>query len=95
MQLKEAILKQLQKEEGFVSGQTASEMLGVSRTAVWKAIRQLTEDGYTIEAVRNKGYRLLSQPDILSADRISQSLNTVWTGGKIFLFKAKSYTQKM
>ena len=39
----------------------------VSRTAVWKAVRQLEEEGYAIEAVRNRGYRLTGCPD--PADR--------------------------
>lgn len=37
------------------SGQELCERLGVSRTAVWKVIRQLEAEGYEIEAVRNRG----------------------------------------
>ena len=55
--MKAEILKILKKEKDYVSGQELCESLGVSRTAVWKAIRQLEEQGYVIEAVRNKGYR--------------------------------------
>ncbi len=38
----------------------------VSRTAVWKVIEQLKKEGYEIEAVRNRGYRLIDSPDIMS-----------------------------
>lgn len=71
---------------GFVSGQELSELLGVSRTAIWKAIRQLEEAGYEIEAVRNKGYRLVSEPDLLTAEAIAAKLSTEWAGEKILSF---------
>ena len=64
--MKAEILKILKKEKDYVSGQELCESLGVSRTAVWKAIRQLEEQGYVIEAVRNKGYRLVEEADAYS-----------------------------
>lgn len=45
-------------------------MLGVSRTYVWKLIKQLREDGFTIEAVRNRGYRLVKGTKMISKDEI-------------------------
>ncbi len=71
---------------GFVSGQELSELLGVSRTAIWKAIRQLEESGYEIEAVRNKGYRLVSEPDLLTTEAIASKLSTEWAGQEILSF---------
>ena len=47
------------ESEAYVSGQELCEQFGVSRTAVWKAIGQLKKEGYVIEAVQNRGYRLL------------------------------------
>lgn len=81
--MKEKILELLQHSTEFISGQEISEKFGVSRTAVWKAIRQLEEAGYVIEAVRNKGYRLCSEPDVLSAERISACLHTKWAGHEL------------
>ena len=46
----------------------------MSRTAVWKAIGQLRDAGYTIESVSNRGYRLLSASDVLSEDGIRRHL---------------------
>ena len=60
MDRKQEVLRQLRETGSFVSGQQLCETLGVSRTAVWKIIKKLKEDGYPIEAVTNKGYRLLS-----------------------------------
>ena len=52
---KKEILRRLTETDGFVSGQELCEMLRVSRTAVWKNIQKLKEEGYPIEAVTNKG----------------------------------------
>ena len=62
--MKAEILKMLRETDGYVSGQELCNHFGVSRTAVWKAINQLKEMGYEIEAVQNKGYHLLSVPDV-------------------------------
>ena len=62
---KTEILSMLRESEGYVSGQQICEKFHVSRTAVWKVIEQLKEEGYQIEAVRNRGYRLSESPDIL------------------------------
>ena len=64
--MKAEILKMLRETDGYVSGQELCNHFGVSRTAVWKAINQLKEMGYEIEAVQNKGYHLLSVPDVIN-----------------------------
>lgn len=57
MTIKDAVLETLKLNKGtFCSGEELSNKLGVSRTAVWKAINTLREEGYPIEAVTNKGY---------------------------------------
>ncbi len=55
----EQVLARLRNTAGFVSGQALSAELGLTRAAVWKAVRQLTDLGYGIEAVSRRGYRLL------------------------------------
>ena len=72
--MKERILRHLRENGGFVSGQELCDELMVSRTAVWKVIHQLQEEGYQIEAVRNKGYHLLDHADILSQAELSACL---------------------
>jgi BirA family biotin operon repressor/biotin-[acetyl-CoA-carboxylase] ligase len=69
------ILKHLRSSRaGFVSGAQLAETLGVSRAAVWKHIKALERDGYGIEAVPSKGYRLLSTPDrIVASDLADRS----------------------
>lgn len=56
--MKEKILEMLRSEGDFLSGETISARLGVSRAAVWKVIQKLKEEGYAIESVPNRGYRL-------------------------------------
>jgi BirA family biotin operon repressor/biotin-[acetyl-CoA-carboxylase] ligase len=58
------ILNALRECGGYLSGETLSQQLGISRVSIWKHIRSLKEDGYVIEA-SPKGYRLLSSPDLL------------------------------
>lgn len=57
------ILKMLNDADTYVSGQDICDKLELSRTAVWKAIKQLKEEGYEIDAIKNKGYLIKSVPD--------------------------------
>ncbi len=68
--MKEKILKFLQQQSGFVSGQKICDELGVSRTAVWKYMNSLKKEGYEIESVTRKGYRLLQSPDLLTKESV-------------------------
>lgn len=74
--MKKKILSVLKETNGYVSGQELCEQLGVSRTAVWKAIGQLKEEGYEIEAVKNRGYRILKVPDVMTAAELESRLHT-------------------
>jgi BirA family biotin operon repressor/biotin-[acetyl-CoA-carboxylase] ligase len=84
--MKSKILHILRNQEGYVSGQELCERFGVSRTAVWKAINQLKEEGYEIEAVQNKGYHIVACPDVISAEEVRSLLTTVWVGSEISYF---------
>lgn len=57
-----------------VEGAKLARELGVSRNAVWKVMNSLRQNGYEIEAVPNRGYRLLSVPDRLSEAEIRRWL---------------------
>lgn len=81
--MKEKILELLKQADGYVSGQMICEQLNVSRTAVWKNINALKREGYQIDSVNNKGYRLISEPDLLNEMRIREYLQTKWLAKKI------------
>ena len=92
--MKERLLEMLAEREGdFLSGEEASRRLGISRTAVWKHIRRLVEEGYTIEACRNRGYRLAGSPDRLTAAGLLQRLNTKVLGRRLHLYDEVGSTQ--
>lgn len=74
--LKNEVLKILLSNKSHVSGQNISKYLGVSRTAIWKAVSTLKKDGYNIESVNNKGYLLLNKNETLSRVEIEQCINT-------------------
>ena len=74
------LLTMLRETKDYVSGQKICETFGVSRTAVWKAVNQLRNSGYEIEAVSNKGYRLLSVPDVLNQNELLSRRKTKWIG---------------
>ena len=84
--MKTEILKLLREQDGYLSGQQICETLGVSRTAVWKVMNQLKEEGYQIEAVPNKGYHLLQTPDILSVSEIESRLTTDHMARKLYYY---------
>jgi BirA family biotin operon repressor/biotin-[acetyl-CoA-carboxylase] ligase len=83
----EEILRLLRQRGGeFVSGGEICRLLGVSRTAVWKQIRQLRELGYEIEAVTARGYRLTGAPDLLLPAEIQAGLGTSRIGREVAFF---------
>ena len=63
MAMKTEILTLLRESGDYISGQELCGRFQVSRTAVWKVMKQLQQEGYIIEAVRNKGYLLKENPD--------------------------------
>lgn len=90
--MKAEILAALRDSKGYVSGQELCGRLGVSRTAVWKEMKKLKAEGYQIEAVSNKGYRLTNAPDILNAEEIGSFCKTSWAGKEIFYYDVTDST---
>lgn len=75
MPTKKDVLSILENErERFVSGQELAETLKISRSAIWKAVKSLEEDGHKILAVTNKGYKLDKNSDIITEEGIRMHL---------------------
>lgn len=70
------IFKTLKETDGFVSGESLSTALGVTRAALWKHIKAIQTDGAEIESVTGMGYRLLSPPNIPRTEYLQAYLNT-------------------
>ena len=84
--MKEEILRLLRSADGYISGQELCNRFRVSRTAVWKAINQLKEAGYEIEAQQNKGYRLMAAPDLMTEAEIKSLMHTEWVAKEVLYF---------
>lgn len=59
----------------YVSGETLAQKFNKSRAAVWKAIKTLQNDGVRIQAVTNRGYKLLAENDIFNAEAVKNRLD--------------------
>ena len=69
------MLAQLEANKGcFLSGEDLARAIGITRNSVWKAVRTLQADGYQIESVTGKGYRLAQDTSRLSAVSIERFL---------------------
>jgi BirA family biotin operon repressor/biotin-[acetyl-CoA-carboxylase] ligase len=85
--MKQKILELLSQRQGtFISGEELSNMLNISRTAVWKHIHSLKEEGYRILASPRRGYVLTERPDILTETEIRSGLETRVFGQKVAFF---------
>ncbi|MCT4663239.1 MAG: biotin--[acetyl-CoA-carboxylase] ligase [Tissierellales bacterium] len=95
--MKQKILEFLIKNENdYISGQEMSEKLGVSRNAVWKHIQNLKKEGFQIESIKHKGYKLVQleehQKDCLNYGLISPYLDTEFIGNKIYYYDSVGST---
>lgn len=81
-----------QNSDGYVSGEEVSRRLAVSRTAIWKHIQALKQDGYDIEAHSRLGYRLCGVPDRLTAEEIASQLKTATFGRNVYYLTSVSST---
>lgn len=83
--MKTEILKILRENSGYVSGQELCRRLGVSRTAIWKTMQQIKADGYEVEAVPNKGYRFVREPeDLLNESEIKSRIALEEIGCQVY-----------
>lgn len=92
--IKYELLKRLSDAKGKpVSGQQLADDLNLSRTAIWKHMKQLEEEGYQFESIRKKGYILISTPDTLDPAKITAILETEQFGKKIIYEESLTSTQ--
>lgn len=90
--MKEKILKLLSESDDYISGEKISQTLGVTRASVWKHIKALKEDGYEIDGISKKGYKLISTPDIISIFEINKYLKTNFIAKNIKYYKSLQST---
>ncbi|MGG0655609.1 biotin--[acetyl-CoA-carboxylase] ligase [Rummeliibacillus pycnus] len=88
------LVKRLSAANGKpISGQQLADDLNISRTAIWKHMKQLEDEGYKFESIRKKGYIMISTPDTLDPAKITAALETEEFGKKIIYEKTLTSTQ--
>lgn len=88
MSVKTKVLAILEEHKGTsISGSEIADEIGMTRGAVWKAIKQLQSAGYPIVAATNRGYCLSSESDLISEESIKPLLKSKYFGNKIEAFK--------
>ncbi|QOR35458.1 biotin--[acetyl-CoA-carboxylase] ligase [Clostridium sp. 'deep sea'] len=96
LKIKNKILAILEEHKGsHVSGSYLGDALGVSRSAIWKSIKSLKDEGYNISSKTNKGYILSRDTDVLSLTKIKKNLNTQFLGKDVQYFKTITSTNKV
>ena len=78
--MKDEVLAFLKEAQGYGSGEEISQKLGVTRAAIWKAIKKLQAEGYEIESSTKKGYKLIKVPNIITPNEVGEHLNTDYFG---------------
>jgi BirA family biotin operon repressor/biotin-[acetyl-CoA-carboxylase] ligase len=85
--MKYDILKLLKEAApGYVTGAELGDRFGFSRTAAWKYIKELREEGYTIEAASRKGYRLIPEDGLINSFEIENGLYTGIVGREVLCY---------
>jgi len=90
--LKSKILALLRERADFISGQELCEHFGVSRTAVWKAVGQLKKEGFNIEAVQSRGYRLVQEKEVFGRNELESRMKTKWAGHPVHFYESLDST---
>jgi BirA family biotin operon repressor/biotin-[acetyl-CoA-carboxylase] ligase len=92
--MNKSIIQYFEENMGqYVSGEQLSQLLQCSRTAVWKHIQELKQQGYRFESATRRGYRLIEKPDMLSAVSILQSASSLSIFTKLHLLDTIDSTQ--
>ena len=77
----------------YLSGQDLSDVLRISRVAVWKHIKKIRSLGYTVESKQKLGYKLTSNSDVLFPWEITSGLKTKKIGQRAYYFDSVDSTQ--
>ena len=92
--MKDEILQRFLNAQGEpISGQALADEFQVSRTAIWKHMQTLQQEGYEFETVKKRGYKLLTVPDKVDMGQLKQFLNTKRYGQQVHYYDSVDSTQ--
>ncbi len=77
----------------YLSGQDLSDVLRISRVAIWKHIKKIQELGYIVESKQKLGYKLTANSDELLPWEITSGLKTKIIGQQAYYFDSIDSTQ--
>lgn len=86
--MKKKILNILLNNKDYISREKISNLLNISRTSVWKHIKHLKNEGYIIDSISNKGYKLLISPHNLYKEEVLKYLKTSFIGSNYLHFSS-------
>lgn len=96
LNIDEKVLSLLRLKSGrFVSGEKISNEVKITRTAIWKHVKNLRKNGYEIEARPSKGYRLISIPDNFNSVEMKNNLATEFIGEEIIVVGETTSTNEI
>lgn len=91
--MRSSILELLRNVAGqYISGEEIAKQMQVSRTAVWKHIRELKQAGYAIESHSRSGYCLMQAPDLLLPNEIKNVVSTQILGKHVHYYEDTTST---
>ena len=94
--MKKDILKHLLENQGkYVSGEELSSLFGVSRTAIWKHINSIKNDGYPVVSSPRRGYCLTGRPDVLNAQEVKINLAADIIGQLVYFYEKVDSTNEI
>ena len=77
----------------YLSGQDLSDVLKISRVAVWKHVKKIRALGYTVESKQKRGYRFMKTTKQLLPWEVTSKLSTNYIGKRIYYFEETDSTQ--
>lgn len=86
--MKEKILSALKSSDDYISGEALSRSLGITRSAVWKNIHQLRKEGYMINSITNKGYKLQKDCNMIDIEKVMKDFQCDNIGKKLIFLKS-------
>lgn len=90
--IKNKVLLILKESEDYISGEEISQRMGITRSAIWKYIKALRNEGYVIDSVTNKGYKLTDSNSVINEYELTDDLQTEWLGKNLFYLQSVDST---
>lgn len=72
--------------DDFTSGSELAKALDISRVSIWAHLKKLEKTGFSFDAIRNRGYRIKKEPEIIHLDLLNTYLKLQEIEVPVFYF---------